>query len=325
MDFDGFIGDIKANKWQVFGVEVYKSGRLLHSYGDCDKNLHEIYSATKTVLSMAVGIACDEGLFDIKRCLLDYMPTERLAKMGREQKAAFEQITIERLLTMSVEGFPFRAAGDSWLDFSLSRKIKNPGERVFAYSNIPAYLVGLALAEALKTAGWKSKSSVLKASSESSNKVVIERADSEKSQSTENSILLNYIEEKLLSPLGISRYQYQLCPDGYFYGASGMKLTVHDLSKLGLLLYNKGRFEGQRIVSEEYVKAATSIQQKNQEGGYGYFIWKYKDGFSINGKWKQKCYVLPDQELIISFLSHIEDGSVPLIESMKKHLLQICK
>lgn len=100
-----------------------------------------------------------------------------------------------------------------------------------------------------------------------------------------------------------------------------MKLTVHDLSKLGLLLYNKGSFGGRQIVSEEYVKAATSIQQKNQEGGYGYFIWKYREGFSINGKWKQKCYVLPDQELIISFLSHIEDDSVPLIESMEKHLL----
>lgn len=308
MDFDGFIGDIKNNHWQVFGVEVYKEGRLLASYGDTDKDLHEIYSATKTVLSLAVGIACDEGLFDIKRCLLDYMPAERLAKMGMEQKTAFEQITIERLLTMSVAGFPFRAAGDSWLDFSLSRKIKNPGERVFAYSNIPAYLVGIALAEALKIGGWKNYSPVGAASS--------------KSPVSENSILLNYIEEKLLSPLGISRYQYQLCPDGYFYGASGMKLTVHDLSKLGLLLYNKGSFEGQRIVSEEYVKAATSIQQENQEGGYGYFIWKYRDGFSINGKWKQKCYVLPNQELIISFLSHIEDDSLPLIESMEKHLLE---
>ncbi len=321
MDFDGFIGDIEANKWQVFGVEVYKDNRLLASYGDCDKDLHEIYSATKTVLSLAVGIACDQGLFNIKRCLLDYMPGERLAKMGGEQKAAFEQITIERLLTMSVASFPFRAAGDSWLDFSLSRKIKNPGERIFSYSNISAYLVGVALAEALKISGWKSEIPATKASCESSDKAVIESTASEKSQSSENSILLNYIEEKLLSPLGISRYQYQLCPDGYFYGASGMKLTVHDLSKLGLLLYNKGSFEGQRIVSGEYVKAATSIQQENKEGGYGYFIWKYRDGFSINGKWKQKCYVLPDQELIISFLSHIEDDSVPLIESMEKHLL----
>ncbi len=298
MDFDGFIGDIETNKWQVFGVEVYKSGRLIYSYGDCAKDLHEIYSATKTVLSLAVGIASDQGLFDIKRCLLDYMPAERLAKMDGEQKAAFEQITIERLLTMSVAGFPFRASGDSWLDFSLSRKIKNPGERIFSYSNISAYLVGVALVEALKKEGWKSKC-----------------------PTTENSILLNYIEEKLLSPLGINRYQYQLCPDGYFYGASGMKLTVHDLSKLGLLLYKKGSFEGRRIVSEEYVKAATSIQQKNREGGYGYFIWKYREGFSINGKWKQKCYVLPDHELIISFLSHIEDDSVTLVESMEKHLL----
>ncbi|MCR4734531.1 MAG: serine hydrolase [Treponema sp.] len=318
MNFDGFIGDIETNKWQVFGVEVYKDNRLLASYGDCDKNLHEIYSATKTVLSLAVGIACDEGLFDIQRCLLDYMPAERLAKLSGEEKSTFEQITIERLLTMSVEGFPFRASGDSWLDFSLSCKIKNPAQKIFSYSNISAYLVGVALAEALKRGVWRTCS---KNESRSSDKEICNRPASSKSQSQENSILFNYIEEKLLSPLGISRYQYQLCPDGYFYGASGMKLTVHDLSKFGLLLYKKGNFEDQRIVSEEYIKAATSIQQENREGGYGYFIWKYREGFSINGKWKQKCYVLPNRELIISFLSHIEDGTVPLIESMEKHLL----
>ena len=52
-----------------------------------------------------------------------------------------------------------------------------------------------------------------------------------------------------------------------------MKLTVHDLSKFGLLLYNKGVYEGRRIVSGEYVEMATSVQQMNREGGYGFYIW----------------------------------------------------
>lgn len=62
------------------------------------------------------------------------------------------------------------------------------------------------------------------------------------------------------------------------------------------------------------------IQQMNREGGYGYFFWKYRDGFCISGKWKQKCYILPEQERIITFLSDIADDSDDLIQSMEKNL-----
>lgn len=102
-----------------------------------------------------------------------------------------------------------------------------------------------------------------------------------------------------------------------------MKLTVNGLSKIGLLFYNKGIYDGQRIVSEEYVNMATSVQQMNREGGYGYFIWKYRDGFSINGKWKQKCYVLPKDKIIVTYLSHIEDDSHDLLDSMEKNILDL--
>ena len=98
---------------------------------------------------------------------------------------------------------------------------------------------------------------------------------------------------------------------------------MHSLSQIGRLLYNNGLYEGNRIVSEEYVKMATSVQQMNREGGYGYFIWKYRDGFSINGKWKQKCYCLPKQGLMITYLSHIEDDSHDLLDSMEKNILGI--
>ena len=68
---------------------------------------------------------------------------------------------------------------------------------------------------------------------------------------------------------------------------------------------------------------ATSVQMMNREGGYGYFIWKYRDGFSINGRLKQKCYVLPKEGLVITYLSEIEDPSRVLCDSMEKHILGI--
>ena len=286
MDFDQFVQDITENKWNVFGTEVYESGKLTHSFGDTD-GLHEIYSATKTVLSVATGILYDEGLIDLDRSILEYLPSEKHLSLSKEQKARWEKISLRRLLTMSVSDLPFRAEGENWLDFSLACEIEDPEETGFNYSNISAYLIGVALTEVL------------------------------------GSDLGAFIEERIFAPLEITSFEYGRSPEGYFYGASMMRLSVHDLSKFGLLLYNGGVYNGVRILSEEYVDMATSVQQMNREGGYGFFIWKYRGGFSINGKWKQKCYVLPKKGVIVTYLSHIEDDSHDLLESMEKNILGI--
>lgn len=287
MNFHNFIQEIQQNNWNVYGVEVYENGILTHSYGDTDEHLHGIYSATKTVLSIAVGIAWDRGLIELNKTVTEYLPVDILASLDKEQRDTFNRITIHRLLTMSVGDFPFRAEGDNFLKFALNCKIQNPDEKVFNYSNISAYLVGVALHHALgEDVGV-------------------------------------FIEKNIFEPLGITRYEYGRSPEGYFYGASEIRLTVNSLSKIGKLLYNGGVRDGKRILSEEYVRMATSAQQMNREGGYGYFVWKYLDGFSINGKWGQKCYCLPERGLMITFLSHIEEDTYGLKQSMEKHLLGI--
>lgn len=287
MNFEAFVNEIEKSRWNVWGVEVYEKGRLIENFGDTHENIHEIYSATKTILSIAVGIAYDRGFIDLEKSVLEYIPMEKRNHMSVEQKNNFEKITIHRLLTMSVRDLPFRPEGNSYLDFSLACPISNPDEKVFNYSNISAYLVGVALSNAI------------------------------------GEDLGLFIEKNIFEPLHITEYEYGRCPEGYFYGASLMKLTVHELSQIGLLLYNKGIYEGKRILSEHYVQKATSVQQMNREGGYGYFIWKYRDGYSINGKWKQRCYVLPQRNMVITYLAHIEDDSPDLQLSMEKHILGI--
>ena len=286
MNFDGFIKDIKDNDWNVFGVEVYRDGALKHSYGDTT-GLHEIYSATKSVLSIAVGIAYDEGRIELDRPFLDYIPEDAVGSIPQKQLDMFAGISIGRLLTMSVKGFPFRPEGDDWLDYALNCEIDEPDKAEFDYSNIPSYLMSVALTQALECD------------------------------------LGEFIEQRIFAPMGITSYDYVRSPEGYFYGASGMRLSVHDLSKFGLLFYNKGIFGGNHIVSEEYVDLATNVRQMNREGGYGFYIWKYRGGFSINGKWKQKCYVIPQSGIIVTFLSHIEDDSHDLKQSMEKHIFGI--
>ena len=283
MDFNAFVEDIKKNNWNVFGVEVYVDGKLLHSYGDTIDTRYPIYSATKTITSIAVGIAVDEGKLDINKSVLDYLPSNVVNSMPEKQVEIYKNITTKNLLTMSVSGYPFRPEGESWLVNALNYPISLKGE--FSYSNISAYLVGVVASCAV------------------------------------GGDLYQYLDRKLFEPLGIIKPPFEKCPDGYFYGASMMELTVHELSKIGLLLYNNGIYEGKRILSEEYVREATKVQQMNREGGYGYFIWKYRDGYSINGKWKQKCYVLPNEKIMATYLSHIEDELPELKESMERNML----
>ena len=286
MDFEAFVKDIIDNKLNVYGVEVYENGILTHSFGDTE-GIHDLYSATKTITSIAAGIAYDEGKIDLDETVLTYLPEDKVSKMPEVQYNIWKKITLRRLMTMSVADIPFVAEGDSWIDFALSYPISNPEEKVFNYSNINTYLVGVCLTKGI------------------------------------GRDLGAFIEDRIFKPLDIVNYEYARCPEGYFYGASRTKLSVHDLSKIGLLLYNSGEYKGKRIVSKEYVDMATSIQQMNREGGYGFYIWKYRDGFSINGKLGQKCYILPKEGMIVTYLSHIEDESHALKNSMEKNILNV--
>ncbi len=285
MNFDALIKDIQDNHWNVHGMEIYEDGRLIHQYGHTIGARFPIYSATKTITSIAAGMAWDQGKIDLEQSILAYLPPETVSQMPAEQIAAFREVTVRRLLTMSVSSFPFRPQGESYLNFSLACPIPDVQARTFHYSNIPAYLVGVALTQAV------------------------------------SEDLFQYLNRNLFTPLHIEDPVFQRCPDGYFYGASGMELSVHDLSQIGLLLYHGGVYEGRRIVSEEYVKMASDVQQTNREGGYGFFLWKYRDGFRISGKWKQKCYILPAKKLVVTYLSHIEEESCGLTASMEKHII----
>ena len=286
MDFEAFVKDITDNKWNVHGVEVYENEKLTHSFGDTE-GIHDLYSATKTITSIAVGIVYDEGKIDLEETVLTYLPADKVSKMSEDKYNTWKKITLRRLMTMSVADIPFVAEGDSWIDFALSCPISNPEEKVFNYSNINTYLVGVCLTKAI------------------------------------GSDLGAFIEDRIFKPLDIVNYEYSRCPEGYFYGASRAKLSVHDLSKIGLLLYNGGEYNGKRIVSKKYVDMATSVQQMNREGGYGLFIWKYRDGFSINGKLNQKCYILPNEKIIVTYLSNFEDESHSLKNSMEKNILNV--
>lgn len=248
---DALIAYIEQERLAVHGLEVWNAGSLVKSWGNTTDRF-PLYSITKSLVSLAFGIAEAEGVIKLTDRILD--------------------VPLERLLTMSIPGLPFRPEGDNWLSFcaGLGYPLEKRG---FCYSNINAYLVAVALENALGRP------------------------------------LYDYLTEKLFAPLGIEKPPYQTSPEGHFNGASGMQMSVGELSRIGRMLMNGGYTDGKQIVPEAYVSRATGVQQMNREGGYGYFFWKFLDGFSLNGKWGQKCYCLPESGVMISFLSDFPDGT----------------
>ena len=284
IDFERFIRAIEQNRWEVYGVEAYAGHRRIHSYGDTTNGRHFIYSSTKTLTALAVGMAQDEGKMDIHKPLPAYLPAKALADLSDRQRRLIDAVTIERLLTMSVDGFPFRPEGASWLYNALRYPIRE--EPSFLYSNVSAYLAGVAAANAL------------------------------------DEDLYGYLNRRLFLPLGIENPPYQRCPDGYFYGATGMQMTVEELSRIGFLLADGGVYDGQRIVSSDYIGQMCSPHQSNGQSLYGYYVWVYEDGgWHISGKWGQECYFFPKKDLMVTFLSHIEENDKQISDCMKECLV----
>lgn len=285
--FENFIQQVELNNWPVYGIEIFHKGKVVDTYDFVPKERHPIYSATKAFTSTAVGIAVDEGKFSIEASIYDYLKDDMPKGITQESLEVLRKISIKRLLTMSVPGYPFRVEGDDWLKDSLMYPIGYSDTPVFDYSNIPAYLVGVA----------------------------VEKAVGEH--------LISYLDTRLFGPLGIEKPDYMNCPSGHFYGASGMQLTVNELSRLGQLYLQKGTYNDKQIVSEHWVTESTSIQQMNREGGYGYYIWTYKDGYQISGKWGQRCYVFPKQQLMITYLSDTREGSDIVQIAMEQEILPL--
>ena len=103
--FEELVKSIEKNHWPVYGLEIRENGKLMHSYGDTGEGRYPIYSATKSFVSTAAGLAVEEGKFSVKESVYDYLKSEVPAYATSTQKEILKKLTIERLMTMSVKGY----------------------------------------------------------------------------------------------------------------------------------------------------------------------------------------------------------------------------
>jgi CubicO group peptidase (beta-lactamase class C family) len=98
--------------------------------------------------------------------------------------------------------------------------------------------------------------------------VIIERATGKK--------LSAYLEEKLWRPLGMEHdatWNIDSKKTKRALASAGLNATARDFAKLGQLYLNKGTWNGQRIIDEDWVNSIASIDTMNRYGGYKNQWW----------------------------------------------------
>jgi CubicO group peptidase (beta-lactamase class C family) len=122
--------------------------------------------------------------------------------------------------------------------------------------------------------------------------------------------LEKYADNKLFSPLGITRYQWQFTPQNVPNTAGGIRMNGLDFAKYGQLYKNEGKWNGKQIVPEDWVKKTftkyKSIPGRKDEF-YGYLFWNKKytvdnkayETFYCAGNGGNKIYVFTDEPLVI--------------------------
>jgi CubicO group peptidase (beta-lactamase class C family) len=283
MNMDGdrlqeMVRSIERSGYSVDSAMVIKDGYVIldEYFGDYEKGtLHIIYSCTKSIVSTIFGIAHEnEEIPDLDTKLIDVFPDITPANPSEWK----DDITLRDLLMMS-GGFNAR---DSWLyeweglgplhdaedavDYILDLPMDfEPGSR-FEYTNSVSHLLSCIITE---TTGLSAA---------------------------------EYAEEHLFRPLGITEYTWDTDNQGRNWGYNRIYLTPHDMAKIGFLFLNKGEWNGEQIISKEWVEEATQHRiDANIFPGYGYQWWVDDDYFVALGYQGQFIFVYPEHDLIVVF------------------------
>lgn len=317
----------------LHSILIVRSGyvNFEHYYHGWSHNkYHNVNSVTKSVTSALVGIALRESyLHDLDQPLLTFFPEYTPSTLDPRKQA----ITLRHLLSMS-SGFQISPQGvETFLDDTSSPEkmldrplLHTPGE-VYGYDEVSCHFLSLVLNQVTKMS------------------------------------LATYAQTRLFEPLGIWQdKQGTLYPwtsgtyvadaphpfalwsgqentlwsvdvRDYHTAGMGLQLTTREMAKFGYLYLNRGWWNGQNIIPEDYVQASWtqhSITPRDEGYGYLWFLPQWH-GHTTNcavGYGGQVIAVVPDSDLVVVITSHpelgpaqpkiiLKDFVIPAVEQVK--------
>lgn len=290
------------------GKVVYEKYAPMHTADE----LHVMWSGSKTFTATAIGFAEQDGLLSTEDKVVDYFPEE----LPEEPCEWLQELTIHDLLIMS-SGFhddhitrpDTVAAGDSldWARKTLASPFDFRPGTMFHYNSLNSYLLS----------------------------VIVSRVTGKK--------LVDYLDEKLFTPLGIEEFYWSESPQGYNAGGWGLFISTESFAKMGQFMLQRGKWNGKQLLFEEWFDRATTPQIMQHEGrvtdptqieaivgsknpwtqGYAYQMWCCADGaYRLDGAWAQLSIVFPEQNAVVTTTAHTSNAA-RLIASIWEHIFPL--
>ena len=283
----------------VDSVTVIRHGYIVldEYFGDFELDQkHYIYSCTKSVVSTLIGIAIEEGYIEGLDMALTELFSDRTIQNIDHRK---EKITLYNLLTMTAgfnardsylydwEGLYMMWDAEDPLQYVLDLPMADePGTR-FEYTNGVSHILSNLVT--LKT-GVPSD---------------------------------EFAEENLFNPMGIEDLQWEADVNGVPWGYAEIFLTTHDMAKFGYLFLHEGEWDGQQIVSKDWVGEATRKHvDATLKDGYGYQWWIDHQGYYLGiGYQGQFIVVAPEHDLVAVLTGHSAENYDFAIRLIDSHII----
>lgn len=268
--FAALLRELDASK----DTEMHHFMALRHGKVICECNFapypkgmwHITHSMCKSITGMAIGMLIEEEKLKLDENIYDIFPDH----INAFSKIFRPVITVENLLTMT-SGVTFNesgiVSGNDWLGSFLNASVNGKPGTEFQYNSLNTYVLSA---------------------------IVTKRT---------GETLTEYLTPRLFGPLGITKYYWETCPKGITKGGWGLFLCAEDMAKLGQLYLQKGKWNGQQLVSEYWIEISTArhLKTQNDTYGYGYQLWMEQrpGSFEYNGMLGQNVIIYPDMDMVL--------------------------
>ncbi|MDD4976542.1 MAG: serine hydrolase [Bacteriovorax sp.] len=289
------------------GLLVIKDGLVQFEFYDSKNSInkpHALWSVTKTITAALLGIAERDGRINLDQKLYEYYP---IIKKDTIYNNNYKKISIKNLLYLDA-GFIWNEASQDVSANPVIGMLYGTGHRDMA-----TFAAKIKMIKKGPSYKWNYSTGI----------PTITMGVLKKIYGNESYEELPW--RNLFNPLGITTAIFERDSSGTFIGGAGSFATLRDLAKIGYLYLNGGQWNGEVILTPEwiqkmltpspgYVSPGTVITDISDEGVYGGSIWlnrKIKDGFGkpypyspedmylAVGLLGQLIIMLPTQKMII--------------------------
>lgn len=273
---------------------------FLEKDGNIDKifykseELHEVRSAAKMLVAMAIGIAIEEKmLVDNVPLSLDttiYPSIKDIVNITNiDNLFKIQQWTIKNLLTHTT-GYESQMMSERYikdidktklLEYALNYDIPYEVGTRFAYNNVEPFIISVFF------------------------------------QETFNINLKDFINDKIFKKLDIEDFEWEdygkYCP-----ASTGLYLKHTDFHKIGQLLLNNGKYNNEQVIPEIWIKSMCSLQIETPNAykpdrvfpkiGVGYYTFISKNGFVFrDGANGQYIILNKEKDILVTIMSSEKD------------------